>query len=548
LAPNNQILKFKADSLPLLPGEYPIAYERPMEWGTLVKLYEYQMPGLKSPVYFDLYYRLSLLMPNIALPVRTIERRKGYSGHTPEVTLAGLSVRLDEDKRENVEPGFPNSSTINIKGQEMKIQIYAFKRGVKVERYKGNEGIIFTVNGQSHGFIPKTFYSRKSVGMAYIADSILIFADCSNFDRRTKEDLFMNSRDRLCSGDLKKEIESNIASLVKNHQGLRELKERRRREEIQGKIGDAKPLVEILEKVIKNSPTLSSLFIKGVEIKNPFNLDNTGIKDKFKGRKFPTYFKLKKEFPLERPKHCPLNQRFRIQFETDAENNYFSRDSDPGDFILYYSDGTVIEDHNFNLWNGTATLTVKLPNKVRPGDIVEYHVEVNDITRIDPFTTNFYVVIEPPIKKIISGGVGTPLKPPSDKKGSKQICPSSLALPNIIEVEKQDWEEYGFDKYSALMVKDAGENRYDFFINMNNIYLLTEIKGRIKADPELLKAQYKYGMVLLGLALIKEFEERENDGNDDQEPIVDRIYTITKAISPMLLPMISSLSELEEPI
>jgi len=546
LAPNNEILKFKADTLPLLPGKYPVAYEKPMEWGTLIKLYEYQMPGLKSPVYFDLYYRLSLLMPNIALPVLLYERRKNYKAQSYHIVLSGLSVRLEEDKYKNVEPGFPSSSTIKIKGQEMKIQIYAFKRGVTVERYKGNEGVIFTVNGQAHGFIPKTFYSRKSVGMAYLADSILIFADCSNFDGRTKEDLFMNSRDRLCSGDLKKEIEDNISSLIKNHQGLRELKEKRRREEIQGKIGDAKPLVEVLERVIKNSPTLSSLFIKGVEIKNPFNLDNTGTKDKFKGRKFPTYFKLKKEFPLERPKHCPINQRFRIQFETDAENNYFSRDSDPGEFILYYSDGTIIEDHNFNLWNGIATLTVKLPNKVHPGDIIEYHVEVDDITRINPFTMNFYVVVEPPIKKLVSGGVGTAQKPPSNKKGNQKTAPSSLALPNIIEVEKQDWEKYGFDKYGALMVKDAGENRYDFFINMNNIHLLTEIKGRVKADPELLKAQYKYGMVLLGLALIKEFEEREDDNNDDQESMLDKIYNITKAISPMLLPMISALSELEE--
>jgi len=77
LAPN-EILKFKADTLPLLPGKYPVAYEKPMEWGTLIKLYEYQMPGLKSPVYFDLYYRLSLLMPNIALPVLLYERRKNY--------------------------------------------------------------------------------------------------------------------------------------------------------------------------------------------------------------------------------------------------------------------------------------------------------------------------------------------------------------------------------------------------------------------------------------------------------------------------------------
>ena len=63
-------------------------------------------------------------------------------------------------------------------------------------------------------------------------------------------------------------------------------------------------------------------------------------------------------------------------------------------------------------------------------------------------------------------------------------------------------------------------------------------------DPKLLEAQYKYGMVLIGLALLKEFE---ND-NKDEENIYNNILVITRAISPFLLPMISSLGELSEEI
>lgn len=545
LAPNNEILKFKADNLPLLPGEYPVPYENPLEGGTLIKLYEYQMIGLKAPVYFDLYYRLSLLLPNIALPVLLCERRKGYTAQSYDIVLSGLSVRLEEDKFQNVESGFPSSSTITVKGQEIKIQIYAFKRDVKVERYKRGEGIIFTVNGQAHGFIPKTFFSRKSVGMNYLADSILIIADCSKFTGRIREDLFMNSRDRLRAGELKKEIEDTIAFVVKNHQGLRELKEARRREEIQGKIGDAKPLVEVLEKAIKNSPTLSSLFIKGIQIKNPFNLNNVGTQKIFKGKEYPTYFRLIKDFPQDKPKNCPSNQKYRIQFETDAENNYFSRDTNRGEFTLCLSDGTNVDDLSFNLWNGTATLTVKLPGNSKQEEIIQYQAEVADITQINPFTLQFFVRVVQPLDKSQSGGRGDTGKPPSDKTGEEKKAPSALALPNIIEVEQKEWDKHGFDKYSALMVKDAGENGYDFFINMHNIHLLTEIKGRIKAEPDLLKAQYKYGMVLLGLALIREFEDKKED-DEIGMPMVDRIFQITKAVSPMLLPMISSLSELEE--
>jgi len=539
LAPEGKILMFKADSLPLLPGEYPIAYKKPLEWGTFLKLYEYQLTGLKAPVYFDLYYRLSVLLPNVALPVLLYERRKGYRSQSYHIVLSGLSVRLDEDKYENIEPGFPGSSTIKIEGQEMKIQIYVFKHDKK-RHYSRDEGIIFTVNGQAHGFISKAFFARKSVGLSYLADSILIIADCSNFDRRTQEDLFMNSRDRLCAGDLKNEIEEEFQSLLKNHQGLRELKERRRREEIEGKIGDAKPLVEVIERAIKNSPTLSKLFAKGVRITNPFDFEKIGVRKKYEGKRFPTYFKLKGKFTKEEPKHCPINQRFRVQFETDAENIYFNRDTTPGQFKLSLSDGNPISDYTGNLWNGIFNLTVELPKNADVGDLLKYTVEVNDVSRTNPIKIEFYVLVEPPIKKR-AGKPGKRIEPPGENAGKKREKPStSLDLPNIREVHRDEWERFNFNRESALRIRDSGDNGYDFFINMDNVYLLTEIKGRINIEPKILESQYKYGMVLLGLSLLREFEE------DEEESVYDKIEKITKAISPILLPMITTLSELEE--
>lgn len=317
------------------------------------------------------------------------------------------------------------------------------------------------------------------------------------------------------------------------------MKEQRRREEIEGKIGDAKPLVEVIEKAIKNSPALSKLFVEGVKITNPFNLTKTGQNEKpFRGKQYPTYFKLIKEFPYNKPKHCPLNQRFRVQFETDAENNYFTRDLNPGEFKLMLNDGTLVEDYVLNLWNGIANLTVTLPEDCKVGDLLKYTVEVNDISRVNPFLITFYVLVDPPVEKK-KGKPGERIKPPGDKKGERHI-PSSFDIPKIREVRRSEWDKYGFDKESALKVMDTGEGGYDFYINMDNIYLLTEIKGRFKSDPKVLEAQYKFGMVLIGMSLLKELEEKE------EESIYEKIYEVTKAISPVLLPMIATLGTLEE--
>lgn len=100
LALDGKLLNFPSDSLLLLPGQYPHVMKNKLEWGTFIKLYEYQMIGvLKTAIILDLYFRLSLLMPNLALPIRMYERRK-YTSHSYERTLSGLSVRLEEEKIE----------------------------------------------------------------------------------------------------------------------------------------------------------------------------------------------------------------------------------------------------------------------------------------------------------------------------------------------------------------------------------------------------------------------------------------------------------------
>ena len=98
------VLRFESDSMALFPeGKKP--YSRRTSWGTLVKLYEYKVTGLKTNILRKggLLSRLDLMLPQVALPVRLHECRSGYRGHEGsfETTLAGLSVRLDDDKAEN---------------------------------------------------------------------------------------------------------------------------------------------------------------------------------------------------------------------------------------------------------------------------------------------------------------------------------------------------------------------------------------------------------------------------------------------------------------
>jgi len=169
---------------------------------------------------------------------------------------------------------------------------------------------------------------------------------------------------------------------------------------------------------------------------------------------------------------------------------------------------------------------------------------------IEPLTEEFYVKIEDESDRD-SGGAGKRKKPSSNKQGKDTKNKSQLDLPNIIEIQKEEWHKHSFTKESALKVMDSGEDGYDFFVNMDNIHLLTEKKGNVSIDTRLLDARYKFGLVLLGIALLENdiSDKKKNEIEDEnkfENSIYDRIFYLTKAISPMLLPMISGLGELNE--
>jgi len=117
-------------------------------------------------------------------------------------------------------------------------------------------------------------------------------------------------------------------------------------------------------------------------------------------------------------------------------------------------------------------------------------------------------------------------------KEKLSLCPVKIIakfFANHQRIRKEEWGKYGFIEECALLVKYGVEE--------------TEIKGNPKIDPKILSAQYKFGMVLIGMALLKEFEK--NEKKEENGNIYQEISAITQAISPFLLPMISSLGELE---
>lgn len=210
---HGDVLSFRANQLKVMP-EQNRAYDREIEYGSIIKLYEYDVKGFGSHALQPdgLLNRTELLLPQIALPVRMHECRayRGDPSRSFANTLVGVTARLQDNP--NLEKGYPSSVPITVRNEKMSAQIYAFQ-GDKADSYRKNEGIIFTVNGQTHGAIPKTFFDRSRVKMGRLAKSLLVSVECSVLSVGAREDLFMNSRDRLSNGELRKAVEEELASV-----------------------------------------------------------------------------------------------------------------------------------------------------------------------------------------------------------------------------------------------------------------------------------------------------------------------------------------------
>jgi hypothetical protein len=499
------VLAFAADELPIFPeadAAVRDAYHRPSLYGSLIKLYEYTWQGTKSNIVLSgdgLLRRIDVGLPELALPVRVFECRTAYSGHHGSfaTNALGLVARLDRDREKNLEAGEPIGGVIVLDdGKQIRLRVYVFLDKDRAKSYRNSRhGVVFGVNGQMHAAYPTDFFSRDRVNLSYLRESLLVFADCSEIDGQTREDLFMNSRDRLRVNPVSKQLEEKLESFMRNEPTLREIQNRRRQRATQEQLSDDKPLSDVLARLMRTNPVLNHLFLQGLHISTPFPPSGVGDgrRHDFIGKRFPKFFRFKERRdgePLRRP--ATLGTRVRVAFETDAEDSYFVRDIDPGAWNIQRRTGDELIDATGWITtgpkSGVAQLWIdELPDDAQPGSQLEYVIEVTDPSRVDAFRMELTLDVITAGDRETSPGTARSRNANSGK-GKDGGSNSLLSLPRITPVHRGEWAEYDFNEISALGVVHAGPEEdeaapvYDFFVNVDNKFLLHSYKQR-GADP-----------------------------------------------------------------
>jgi hypothetical protein len=218
------------------------------------------------------------------------------------------------------------------------------------------------------------------------------------------------------------------------------------------------------------------------------------------------------------------------------------------------------------LHDGVANWNVDVPEDAIEGDTIVLQCVVNDDTLQEPFCNVATLTVKP--KQEHGGGsngkrdrTGSKSKEKEKHKGNQGDGPGGGAgaggsepdgidMPDIDEVERDRWSKFKFDENSACkIIEDTAEGDrsvYTFHVNIDNIYLETEMKYA-KGDPAVLKAKFVYGNVLIGLALLQEHLKRPSaDANQPEDwTIENHVFNTTRAIAPFVIPMIDYLGSLE---
>jgi hypothetical protein len=331
-----------------------------------------------------------------------------------------------------------------------------------------------------------------------------------------------------------------LKDALKDHPGLRELNALRRKKDIERAITDESETAKVFNDLLRADPALSALFSLGDRLVTSIG---PSAPESFTPRKFPTYFRLVKMPPGGLVKSCPINRTCRIDFETDAENDYFTRADSPG--VLHLLPANLIE--HSSLWNGRFTAQFMVPWNASPGDRIPVEVKVEDVESVrrgGPFANAFTLVAEEDSDPRPGGkrpGNRIPQSEPRNGKNNSQ----RLALPPIRDVHLPE------SPYTALQVKHDDKGAYEFFLNLDNTFLLTELTRSRDEDRSLMVYWFRYGLALCALGILQSEKQRvesrkhtngDDSGEDNSNELdLEKIGLTCDGLARVIVPIIRAL-------
>ena len=549
--PNNCIPSFNINSIDI--G----LYNRKFISGSIVKLFSYQLTrGSRSDITLDLWRDLNQYMFNLPLPVIVFEKRD-YKSKTPAKPLLGNRTRIAIDDRNSVEKIIPFNIPQNSAVGEVNIEAILFKYSVDHSEFINHKSIIFTLNGQVHGFEGQSFISQE-LGFSLLKKHLLIHVDCTKIPTSIRQDLFMSNRTHLKQGPKTENLRDVIINFIRKSEELKELNTDRRNSIFHDSESDKELLTDLLSKLPVDKDVLNLLRKDGML--NFLKIDGRRFKpaSPIKQRKlsrFPSIFNLKHSDNGKLYKTIPINGQGKVIIETDVEDDYLFRPYEKGNFeieILQKRNNTDKPTETYNPnpnevtdiitveregpTNGTIKLIIKPNSKACVDDEIDIKAKITvpggDLSCI--FTVRVDKNISPP-KKNDNGRTESFPNLPTPKKAYE--APKDESGVPWSELE---WNGNDIVKVISSIENDTNQLLVDgIIINMDAFVLRQFIsKNRINTEKEIKYITDKYfvSVYLHSLFLYSILEKMRKDDERLRPIEVDEfVSSMIKPYSSFLL-------------
>lgn len=554
----NEILAFAASNMPLLPSEsLRTACVEAVEWGTFNKMYQYKWPERIASYSTQIQGKstvmhLNINMPDAVMPVRVYELR-GYAAANPTMNVYGLRARFEQNAevRSRLEPEVPVAGTIVVNGFALPVRAYVFKfDDERMSTYRGEYGVIFSLNGQKHGHLPETFFGRKDVDLGVLRTKTVVVVDCDALDTNAREQILMNSRDRLADSSMTSELQQQLADWLKKNEVLAILKRRHIEAQLAKTLAEDKPLAEMMRNLVNSNPDLAALFKHGSRIPGGAGGGGgTGAPSVFEGKDQPTFFRYRGgESTMNRT--SPINHAMNIEFETDVVNDFFTRAGalTAGKFMIVteHPAGGEVSGVIGTLHDGCLQVRLKHPTAAVIDD--EYKVRlIISVPDIDTeFINTLTVKVLPEATVGTPGGEGERSTATTGKTGGS--ARAGIDLPRIIPVNRDEWTALGWNESTALEVKMLDGKAEAFQINMDNRYL-DQARRKKPKIAELLNRRYQFGLAITAVSIIANEEAARKELEVEATEVMsteDLVRMVCTSISQAVLPVIDVLGRLTE--
>jgi hypothetical protein len=491
---------------------------RQFSTGSLIKLYSYDLPkGSSSVISKDLNQSINEFLFEPALPIITVDTKERYpKDRNLERPLFGLKRRLEGSGKEYVQEKIWEEYEAEDIGK-LNIDCYVFKPKVgektvaetkstlNKEFFKNNMRVMFSINGQVHGSYTTEFISR-SLKFNILKDFLLIHVDCTNMEYDFRKELFMASRDRLKHGKETERLRSFLADKLKKSR-LKEI-HKERRKSIGVESTNTEELVRSLAKNLPKDNELMKLLNQAINLdekkgsnkqKNNKKRNKKKVEPPFKPERFPSYFRVDSKKKGDTPAiKIPINGEKSIKFDTDVEDNYFSRVEEKGEMTISIVKnrkkddgekpkgeevgiediGKILNVDKSSPSKGSIRITLAPSQSVEVGDEISVKVDLSAPGK--NFEEILLVkIVEPEKKKI------------KQKAEDEKI---NLGLPELKIVSEKHWQNLGsyeMDYSNVVKLDVEGDTLKTVFVNMDSTIFKNFLTNKNNEEQiELAKKRY----------------------------------------------------------